>query len=437
MNQKTTLGFALVAAIAMTGCIVPDGEADVYHPQEEEGGAGGRGGDGVGGAGEGGSEAEPSGTELVYSSRLVSNEMVLECPDLVEVDLDPLTVESNGSEYFFLLNVPETWVTAESIGGYYCIAVDDEPVACTEFNSAHAGQRVPVTVVGAKALYHGTHTVKAMWACSHSGAELRIGTHHESWLVAMRAEGAEYAARPIGSPVLSLSDSVWADIDVSPMTLTVDSAGDDYLFALNVPQTWTSAAGANAHFRILVDDEPLAGGVYTSATTNQRVPITLFGAASLPAGTHRVRAQVRGPGGGVSVNIGSDFPALLTAVPVPQGIAHDERPNMEQALAGGTGDIDIAPLSVDSSGGDHLFILNAADNWMSTSSSWANFFLSVDDEVLSGGVHSGEAQQRIPTTVIAVKNLSAGPHSLKALWNTDYGMTANQGLLYPTRLIGL
>ncbi len=389
----------------------------------------------------------PVGAEIVYSRRLNSNDMVLESDALRDVDIDPLTVESDGSEYFFILSVPETWTTLDMLGAQYCLVVDNTVLACAHFQSAHAAQRIPVTVIGAKNLAAGTHTIKAQWGCfdcASRGGQLRIGTHYASWLVAMRAEGAQYAVRETGGDVYSLVDRMWANIDLSPTTLTIDSTGCDYLFALNVPETWTSAATASAEFRIMLDDEPLASGIYSSAVANQRVPVTVVAAANLPAGEHTVRAQFLGPGDGGfgitggEVTIGSTVSSWLIAVPVPSGIVHATRPKESLALAGGTMDMDIDPLSLKSSGGNHLFILNATNNWVSTSSSWVNFLISLDGELLSGGVHSGEQDQRVPTTVVGVKNLEAGSHSFKAQWDTaTTGMTANQGGWYPTRLIGL
>ena len=165
--------------------------------------------------------------------------------------------------------------------------------------------------------------------------------------------------------------------------------------------------------------------------------MTIFGAANLPAGPHTVSAQVHGPGGGQSVNIGPNYPSWLIAIPMPNGIEHDRRPSMEQTLSGTTADVGIPPLALQSLGGDHLFILNAADNWSSTPASWVNFMLSVDGDQLAGGVHSGEQEQRLPISIVGVKSLTAGSHSVTAQWGNDPTQTAYQGASYPTRLFGM
>jgi hypothetical protein len=102
-----------------------------------------------------------------------------------------------------------------------------------------------------------------------------------------------------------------------------------------------------------------------------------------------------------------------------------------------TDDLDVGTAQLQSTGGDHLFILNAPENWLTSADSWVSYSLFVDDRVLSSGVHAGVYGQRLPISVIGVKSLTPGSHAFDGQWSTTAGMTASQGGAWPTQLIGL
>jgi hypothetical protein len=345
--------------------------------------------------------------------------------------LAPITVSSTGGDYLFLFNVPDARTNPALLPANFGIFVDDMLLADGYFFTTKAHWHFPITIVGVKTLGVGPHTVKGRWYGLGTNKSVILSMIYENWLVAIRADaGIQYEKR--GSTELGLATEDWTDIaDLKPITL---SGGGDYLVILNAPDLWRTSPGI-IKLRILVDNQPVATGFASSPIASLAVPFSLFGVANdLAAGTHTVKAQW----GGMSARLSGSHPAWLVAMRWPRPIAYGQRPGslgQTHSKAGwGSMGIEPVPLSTTTSG-NHLVVLNAPDAWAEPDAAWTGFKVAVDGTFLAGGNFQGNAGQRVPTTVLGVRSLGAGAHTLSATWAGSE--TSSLGVEGRSLLLGL
>jgi len=347
--------------------------------------------------------------------------------------LAPITVSSLGEDYLILFNIPDVRTQPANVFACFGIFVDGAEVAGSCFNTARADRRLPVTVVAVAKLGLGPHTIKGRWWLPTTGQKLVLGMTYATWLATVRADAGIVAEKRSGGELAFASDS-WTDVaDLKPITV---SGGADYLLILSVPETWRTSVGL-AQFQILVDGKPANTAYYTAAFANQRVPVALVAVADdLPAGSHTIKAQAAG--NGLRLGGGTHVPWLV-ALRWHKPIAYGLRPTASEGKITSSQkyvDVGIPAVPVPSSGGDHLLLFNAPDTWVEPDDSWAAFHLKLDNVLVAGGNYqAGCSGQRVPSTVLGVRALGAGNHTLTTEWVTTG--TAHQGVTGASVLLSL
>ncbi len=345
--------------------------------------------------------------------------------------LPPLTVNSLGGDYLVIFNVPDARTEPAPLPANFGIFVDDVQLADGYFFTTKANWHFPITIVGVTTLVPGAHTIRGRWYGLGTNKKVILGQTYENWLVAVRADaGIQFTKR--GATELGLATEEWTDIvDLKPLTL---SEAGDYLVILNAPDLWRTSPGT-VKLRILVDGQPVATGFSTSPIANLAVPFSLFGVAdNLSAGAHTVQAQW----GGTGARLSGSHPAWLVAMRWPSPIAHARRPGVlgQTNSKAGWSSTGVEPLSLSTAtAGNHLVIFNAPDTWVELDGAWTGFKLMVDGSFLAGGNFQGNLGQRVTTTVLGVRSLGVGAHSLSTTWaGTE---TSSQGVEGRSLLLGL
>jgi hypothetical protein len=403
-----------------------------------DGGAGAAGNGGTAGsagsASDAGPDSGPPQLEIVSVSKLLpaaSTNVNL----WSEVNgLGALQLDTTGGDYVFMLNVPGAWTTGGGGAGFR-IMVDGQTLATTYFQSIYE-QHVPLSVVGVKNLPAGSHTATVQWYSDAEGHTLNMGQDGEVTLLAMRADGAISAATPSSGDTRVYSGPLGNLIEFDGWTGIAGFVPGQYLVVLNVGEVWTDMTN-RPEFNVRIGAMPVAGGIATPAVNGQRLPITMFGGAVVTTtGSLPFEATVRSSAAGESVSIGTSGPSWLIAIPMPQGFTHHVRAVTNPlVLQDNTGAIDVDPITVNSTGGKHLFILNATESYASDWSK-ATFKIFQDGTVGAAASYStASPDQYMPATVVQVADFGPGSHTMEARWTANG--SAVQGTAFPTQFFGM
>jgi len=99
---------------------------------------------------------------------------------------------------------------------------------------------------------------------------------------------------------------------------------------------------------------------------------------------------------------------------------------------------DLESVSISSGGEKHLFIFNAPDTWVTEGGGGPWFSINLDGQDIAMGQYwSAVAQQRVCATIMAVADLPAGDHTIKARWKQDRPGAAYLGRNSDTWVIAL
>jgi hypothetical protein len=338
--------------------------------------------------------------------------------------LAPQTVTADGKDrHLILLSVPDTWVTSSVHQGGKFQLLDGTTRLAYGMYTAGKDNRLPFTLIAARQLSAGTHTISAQWQTSSTDYSLNIGSC-EAWLVVVRAgENDLVAATGSSSSDLQASKNAWTDLPGLSVTAKVTG---DQLLVLNIPAT---SLHATTWFRIILDDGTstmLAYGTAQPDTPNfasQGMPVTLVAVTNLAAG-QRVKAQWNGTSSAQSIiysGPAEERPTLVALRP-PSGISHGSGLPSANILLSSTsykeiGSLSPNPVPITSAGGRHLFLFSAPYSVVDTAGGSVSYNLVVDKTPLAESVaRAGIDWQDIPHTVIGVKDLTSGAHALTAQW---------------------
>ena len=354
------------------------------------------------------------------------------CADGSNLELE---IDANGTdEYLFVLNVPDSWSSVVGGGGEFFINDVDETeeasLIAAGYYSSEVDQRIPLTIVGTRALTAGEHTIRAFWKGAGEAGSLTLGGSGAR-LMAIPARDEDLQSRAFDSnygedsPQL-LHSSEYQNLALSydaPIQMDSQTAGS-YLLVFNTPVVWMDTGLAG--FRIVVDraegdTEQLAYGAFTSATSNQRVPVTLVAMAELADGDS---IRVEGAASDDEIVVAT---ASLVALRAPHTALSSVR-DIDGGEATTTSDTvaripGIAPLEFTANEGDSLVILNVPVAH-SEPGTTAGFHIGINDSWdYHGYTTSGTSlAQYVPMTIFAARELDGGgDYRVEAGWNVDHG----------------
>lgn len=247
-----------------------------------------------------------------------------------------------------------------------------------------------------------------------------------------------YFSKRTGSVLATASDA-WSAVDTD--ALRVRSDGGRWLLILSVLDTWNAEVGGETWFSIHVGGVPVEQAVYSTAIVDQKIPVNVMGVVDLPAGEHVISAHFRSSPSGMTSTIGAEGTTTLIAMRLPDDVAAVSRGGTPATVSGQIAPIDFGgPLTITSTGADYLFVLHAPDvqndGLLPNGSSW--FYMKLNGGPLtSGGTWQAVANQKLPTTLVAVASLPPGAHALEADWATGAGTTSTLGSSTNTWLMAI
>ncbi len=196
------------------------------------------------------------------------------------------------------------------------------------------------------------------------------------------------------------------------------------LLALCVPDCWNDSA-KGARFAIYLDGEIIARAGFTSGQPEQRIPVTLVTVERLSAGTHLIKAawcRDEKPG---KVVLGAwSETKLIASVLYAEKTAISKlsitKPITTRKDYPNFLDMGLKPIELDlSKDGNVLFTLQVGDGYNDARGGyWAG--IEVDGSMIyKSHTTSAIFGQKMPISMVVIKRLTAGSHTIKANWCRD------------------
>ncbi len=230
---------------------------------------------------------------------------------------------------------------------------------------------------------------------------------------------------------LNLAQATWNKIPTED--LIIDSTGGAWLLILNVPETWNDTLLAETRFSLRVDGQEVVQGVYSTAVAGQRMPISLITVEQLAAGSHTIEAYWKNATADATSSIGAVGTLSLIAMKVPDDTQFSTQgPGTAHTFSGSAEALGLEDLTLSVSEKAHyLVVMNVPQikNDLSKNDGdgalW--YTLMHNNGILAaGGTFLGVADQYMPMTLIGVKELDVGEHTLHAVATSGDG-TATMG----------